>query len=261
MNPHRRMQVAGNWKMNTSLDDAKALVAGLASEPLATIETAVCPPFTWLVLVSMAVREHDWPLIVGAQDCSPYENGAYTGDISAAMLHPWCGMALAGHSERRRYHAESDELIGAKVRAIAQAGMAPVLCIGETQDERDTDQTEIVLARQLGGAFTSAGSIDLTGLVIAYEPVWAIGTGAAATAADAAAATAFIRAWLRAHASDIAETTRILYGGSVTPENAAELFAQPDVDGALVGGASLQVDAFNDIRRAAADLVLAANRD
>lgn len=252
MSTERRMLIAGNWKMNTSLDEALALVAGIANDDVPGIETAVFPPFPWLVPIAAAVQEHEWPLIVGAQDCSPHENGAYTGDISAAMVRPWCGMALAGHSERRRYHHESDTLIGEKVRAIAGAGMVPVLCVGETQEERDAGHTESVLERQLGGAFHAATGADLTNLVIAYEPVWAIGTGRAATAEDAAMATAFIRGWLAQQSAELADATRILYGGSVTPDNAAGLFAQSDVDGALVGGASLKATDFNRIRTAAA---------
>ena len=258
MNPSRRMLVAGNWKMNTSLDGALALVAGVAGESCAAIDTAVCPPYPWLVPVTNAVREHGWDVAVGAQDCSPHGDGAFTGEVSAAMLRPWCSLALAGHSERRRYHHESDELIGQKVRAIAAAGMIPALCIGETQDERDAGQTEAVLERQLRGAFAAAGPGSLRDLVIAYEPVWAIGTGVSATESDAASATAFIRAWLGEHAATIAQATRILYGGSVTPENAAGLFSQADVDGALVGGASLKAAAFNAIRQAAARLAGAA---
>ena len=252
------MLVAGNWKMHTSLDDALALVASVGGDSIAAIDTAVCPPFPWLVPVARAVRDQGWDVAVGAQDCSPHGNGAYTGDVSAAMLRPWCSLALAGHSERRRYHHESDELIGQKVRAIAGAGMAPVLCIGETQDERDAGKTEAVLERQLAGAFAAAGAEATRDLVIAYEPVWAIGTGVSATNADAASATAFIRAWLGEHAASVAAATRILYGGSVTPENAAGLFAQADVDGALVGGASLKATAFNAIRQAAASLAGAA---
>ncbi len=254
MSPERPMLVAGNWKMNTSLDEALALAAGVGNLTVSGIETAICPPFPWLVPVARAGREHGWQIVVGAQDCSAHGNGAYTGETSAAMLQPWCGMALAGHSERRRYHHESDALIGEKVRSIAGAGMIPVLCIGETQEERDADQTETVLERQLGGAFRAAQGADLNKLVVAYEPVWAIGTGQAATVQDAAAATAFIRGWLRQHATSLVGTTRILYGGSVTPDNAAGLFAQPDVDGALVGGASLKAADFNRIREAAAAL-------
>ena len=262
MSPARRMVVAGNWKMHTSLERALALVTGVGAEQYAAIDTAVCPPFPWLVPVANAVRGNGWAVSVGAQDCSPHDDGAYTGEVSSAMLRPWCALALAGHSERRRYHHESDELIGQKVRAIAGAGMTPVLCIGETQDERDAGKTERVLENQLQGAFAAAGPDALGKLVIAYEPVWAIGTGVSATESDAASATAFIRGWLGERAPAIAHSTRILYGGSVTPENARGLFAQPDVDGALVGGASLKAEAFNAIRQAAASLAgTAAPRD
>jgi triosephosphate isomerase len=188
---------------------------------------------------------------VGAQDCSHMQSGAYTGEVSAEMLvDQGCRWVILGHSERRQYHAESDDLVAAKLTAAVQAGLFPIVCVGETREQREAAEAEAVVERQLRGAL--AAQADLRGLVIAYEPVWAIGTGLTATPEQAQAMHAFIRQQLDGIDGVDAPATRILYGGSVKAGNAGELFAQPDIDGALVGGASLVAEDFLAIIRAAA---------
>lgn len=225
------------------------LLAGLrAAEPYAC-EVGVCAPFPYLADCVEALRGTS--IRTGAQDCSVHEQGAYTGDVSAAMLADvGCRCVIVGHSERRAYHAESDQLVALKARAALGHGLVPIVCVGETLAEREAGETEAVVRRQLGAVIDLLGA-DLARIVVAYEPVWAIGTGRTATPEQAQAVHAAVRAQL-CEAASSAAGVRILYGGSVKPDNAASLFAQPDIDGGLIGGASLKAADFIAICRAAA---------
>ena len=239
--------VAGNWKMNglrASLAELDTLKARLGD---ARAEVAVCPPAS--ILAEAVARAGGSPILIGAQDCHPGVAGAHTGDVSAEMLADLgARLVIVGHSERRTDHGETDALVRAKAEAAWRAGLIAVLCIGETAAERQTSQTLAVLDRQLARSVPDAATAAK--LVIAYEPVWAIGTGLTPTAADVADAHAFIRKRLTSRYGDTAEAVRILYGGSVKPSNAAELMAVANVDGALVGGASLKAEDFLGIASA-----------
>ena len=251
----RTMLVAGNWKMNLDEEQAVALATSLAnciSTP-ATIEVALVPPFPWLVPVRVALGSS--AILLGAQNCHQAPGGAFTGEVSASMLTPLCDFILAGHSERRHLFHESDELVGMKVDAILAAGSRAVLCVGETLADRDAGAAQTVVTRQLAAGLTRVDERSLPRVVVAYEPVWAIGTGIAATAADAQDMCASIRGWLAERFGGAGAAISVLYGGSVTPDNAAELFGQPDIDGGLVGGASLKSDSFQLIVSAAAAIV------
>lgn len=243
----RRPLVAGNWKMHGSRDSVAALLAGLANLRDGEADVVVCPAYVHLSQAIAACA--DLPIEVGGQDCSPVAEGAYTGDVSAVMLADiGCRWVILGHSERRSYHGESDERVAAKLGAALAAGLTPIVCVGETREQREAGEAEAVVASQLRGAL--AGQAGLTGLVIAYEPVWAIGTGLTASPEQAQAMHALIRSELAVNGVP-GDTTRILYGGSVKPGNAAELFTQPDIDGALVGGAALAAEDFTAIIAAA----------
>ena len=238
----RRTLVVGNWKMHGSRASVDALLgelAGSMSSPSA--EVAVCPSYVHIGLSLQ--RCAGTAVAVGAQDCSHMASGAYTGEVSADMLADLgCQWVILGHSERRQYHAESDHLVAAKLTAAIAAGVKPIVCVGETQEQRESGEAEAVVASQLRGAL--AAQSNLSGLVVAYEPVWAIGTGLTASPAQAQHMHAFIRACLSDFAATDAGATRVLYGGSVKAANAGELFAQPDIDGALVGGAALNAAEF-----------------
>ena len=254
MTPDVRLLVAGNWKMNglrADLGELKAIAEGV--EPLAKrIDTLICPPAT-LLYVATALAE-DSELMIGAQDCHAKESGAHTGDLSAAMIADCLAThTLVGHSERRTDHGESDADIRAKAEAAVAAGLVSVICIGETRSEREAGDTLFVLGRQLAGSVPDSATAKTT--VIAYEPVWAIGTGLTPSVADVTEAHAFIRKELEKRFGGEGAAMRILYGGSVKPGNAAELLAVPHVDGALVGGASLKAKDFLAICEAAAGLV------
>jgi triosephosphate isomerase len=244
----RRPLAAANWKMHLGREAALAWCRAVGAE-LATAQTAaevaVFPSFPLLPPVVAALA--NTPIEVGGQDLHAEEKGAHTGDVSGAQLaDAGCRLVLCGHSERRRDHAESDELVGRKVAAAARLGLWPLLCVGETREERRRGETFAVLERQLRAGLASAP----VRLIVAYEPVWAIGTGETATPELAEEAHAFLRGALAAVPPGIApERVRLLYGGSVTPENAAELAAQPEIDGFLVGGASLDPGKFIDIIR------------
>ena len=244
--------MAGNWKMNLDHLEANHLVQGLAmaladsDHDYAKCEVLVIPPFTDIRTVQTIVEADSLPLKYGAQDVSIHDNGAYTGEISTAMLTKLgCSYVVMGHSERREYHGESDQLVGAKARKALDAGMTPILCCGEALEVRRAGtHVEFVLG-QIRAALKGWSAQDVARIVIAYEPIWAIGTGETATAADAQEVCAAIRAALREDfGAEPAEATRILYGGSAKPGNIKELMAQPDVDGGLVGGASLKADSF-----------------
>ncbi|HEX5124098.1 MAG TPA: triose-phosphate isomerase [Rhodanobacteraceae bacterium] len=239
----RRPLVAGNWKMHGTRASAEALVASVVAKLPKAADAAVLPPFPY---VAELIAKHGRSgLAFGAQDSSEHAQGAYTGEVAAAMLKDiGCTYVLAGHSERRQYHAESDDLVARKFVAAQGAGLVPILCVGETLAERDGGETEAVIARQLEAVVARAGIGAFANAVVAYEPVWAIGTGRTATPEQAQAVHKFIRDKLAALDGTIAGSLRLLYGGSVKPSNAAELFGQPDVDGGLIGGASLVAGDF-----------------
>jgi triosephosphate isomerase len=245
--------VAGNWKMNpTSLADALDLAEAVATaaDGLAGIETVVCPPTIWLEQVAGAVARRR--VAVGAQTMHWEERGAFTGETSPAMLAGVARFVIIGHSERRQYDGETDERVGRKVAAAVAHGLRPIAAVGERADERHRGETATVVDRQVRAAIAGLPRLGGCGLVIAYEPVWAIGTGDAASGGDAQEAAAQIREILRELDLDGADEVPIQYGGSVTDANAGEFFSQPEIDGALVGGASLKPDAFAAILRAAA---------
>jgi triosephosphate isomerase (TIM) len=246
----RRPVVAGNWKMNPpSLDEAIALAEaveiGAAEVPRVT--TVVCPPTIWLRDVARAAPT----LHVGAQTMHDEDRGAFTGETSPLMLEGIATFVILGHSERREYDGETDEAVGRKVASAVAHRLRPIAAVGERAAERRAGETEAVVERQLRAALARLERLAGSGLVIAYEPVWAIGTGDAATGADAQAVAALIRGILRELDPASADEIPIQYGGSVTDANAAEFFTQPDIDGALVGGASLKAEVFTAILRAA----------
>jgi triosephosphate isomerase len=239
--------IAGNWKMNTTLAEATGLVIELRTliETITGVERVVCPPFISLAVVKEELEGSS--IKVGAQNLYFAEKGAYTGEISSLMLAPLCEYVIIGHSERRQYFHEDGQIINQKLLSAQAVGLKPVLCVGEKLAEKESGQTREVLKAQLDGALTG---VDLNSLVIAYEPVWAIGTGKAATGGQANETIGFIRHQVAKTGDDeTAQVIRILYGGSVTAANAIEFFTQTDIDGALVGGASLKAEEFAGIVR------------
>jgi triosephosphate isomerase len=251
----RRLFVAGNWKMTQTRASAVALareVAVGAKSAVSEVDVAVAPPFVYLAAVKEALGGSDVRL--AAQNAYFEEPGAFTGEVALDMLKDvGCEWVILGHSERRHILGESDELINRKVRAALGKGLGVILCVGELIEEREAGLTETVLDRQMKGGLAGVSAEQMAHVVMAYEPVWAIGTGLTATPAQAESAHAHLRNWLTSrYNSDVAEATRIQYGGSVKPDNAAELLAQPNVDGALVGGASLKAETFLPIVEAAA---------
>ncbi len=246
----RQGLVVGNWKMHGSRASVEALLGSLVSAGGASrAEVVVCPTYVHLAQTLDLCAGSS--IAVGAQDCSHMQSGAYTGEVAAEMLSELgCRWVILGHSERRQYHAESDDLVAAKLAAAVEAGLQPIVCVGEIREQREAGEAEAVVAAQLQGALT--GQNGLAALVVAYEPVWAIGTGLTATPEQAQDIHAFIRDCL-AGIDGVDETaTRLLYGGSVKAANAAQLFAQRDIDGALVGGAALVAEEFQAIIDAAA---------
>jgi triosephosphate isomerase len=243
--------VAGNWKMHPSDRQAAVALAQAVAEATtgARAEVVVCPPAIWLIEVAAALRGTS--VGVGAQTMHAEESGAFTGEISPLMLAGVARYVILGHSERRRYAGETDEAVAAKVASAVAHRLVPIAAVGESFEERSQGATKRVIERQLRAAISRLGRLAGSGLVVAYEPVWAIGTGDAASAADAQTAAAQIRGLLREADPDAAATIRILYGGSVAPGMAEAYFSQPDVDGALVGGASLDPAGFAAIVRAA----------
>ena len=244
--------VIGNWKMNLDVELAMALAeasAEIANQAEDDVGVGVAIPSLWIPLISSEYFETS--LLVGAQDSSPYASGAFTGDISAPMLSPWCSFAIVGHSERRQHHGEGDDLIRAKLDAVIGHDTAALLCVGEDQDERDGGRALDVVAQQVRHVTGHLDPGQQRNLLIAYEPVWAIGTGNTASPDDAQAMAAHIRDTIATIDPDAAAEVPILYGGSVNPGNAASFFAKDDIDGALVGGASLVAADFVAIVRAA----------
>jgi len=249
MNKERKLIIAGNWKMNKTAAEALDLVGDLKRElaSVKEVDIVVCPPFTALSEASKALLDSN--LRLGAQNMSEHGSGAFTGEICAAMLKEfWDRYVMLGHSDRRQYQQESHALIARKALAAHAASLKPIVCVGETLAEREAGRMEQVVGTQVAGSLAGLSTDQLVETVLAYEPVWAIGTGKTATAQQAQEVHAFIRAQLTAAYGDsVARRIRIQYGGSVKPSNARELMGQPDVDGALVGGASLEVRSFSEI--------------
>jgi triosephosphate isomerase (TIM) len=247
--------MAGNWKMHENHLEAIALVQKLAftltGRDYDAVEVAVLPPFTALRSVQTLIDGDKLRISYGAQDLSPYDSGAYTGDVSGPMLAKLgCDYVLAGHSERRQYHHETDEVVNAKVQAALRSEVTPILCLGESLDLRQSGKHVQHCTGQLDRSLKGISSDAVAAMVIAYEPIWAIGTGEVATPADAQEMTSAIRSRIsELHDAETATSVRILYGGSVKPDNVAPIMAQPDVDGALVGGASLDAGQFAQICR------------
>lgn len=244
----RKKLVVGNWKMHGNRAANAQLLGGLKEAGPWNADVAVCVPFVYIAETALALTGS--AIQFGSQDCSAHEQGAYTGEVSSAMLADvGCRYAIVGHSERRAYHAESDQLVADKAKAALAHGITPIVCVGETRAQREAGETEAVVKRQLAAVIHTLGHC-CGEMVVAYEPVWAIGTGLTATPEQAQAVHAVLRAQLQA-ATDRASKMRILYGGSVKADNAAELFSQADIDGGLIGGASLKVSDFAAICRAA----------
>jgi triosephosphate isomerase len=248
----RQKYVVGNWKLNGSLAGNEALLRAILGEvtPQPARNLAVCVPAPYLAQVRAILA--GTPVGWGGQDVSRFEKGAYTGDVSAAMLAEFgCRFSIVGHSERRTLFGDTDAVVAEKFAVARRAGLTPIFCVGETLEERERGVTEAVLARQLDAVLAVQGAAALDGALVAYEPVWAIGTGRTATAGQAQEAHAFLRGRVAGKDAGVAAALPILYGGSVKAANAAELFAMPDVDGGLIGGASLVAEDFLAIWRAA----------
>ncbi|PWF48331.1 triose-phosphate isomerase [Massilia glaciei] len=247
----RRKLVVGNWKMNGSLAGNEALLSGIAAGTgAAGADCAVCAPAPYLAQCQVALS--GGAVGLGAQDVSAQAAGAFTGEVSAAMLAEFgCRYAIVGHSERRAMHAESNELVANKAVAALAAGITPIVCVGETLAQREAGQTQQVVSAQLDAVLALLGEGDVAHIVVAYEPVWAIGTGKTATPEMAQEVHAQLRAQLKQTNAVAADTVQILYGGSMKPENAKELMAQPDIDGGLIGGAALKAADFLAIIHAA----------
>ena len=245
----RSSLIAGNWKMNGNLESAIELVEAIRAGDAGDAELAVCPPAVYLMKLGEMLAQSG--IALGAQNVCDRQSGAFTGEISASMLKECgCEYAIVGHSERRTLYGESDALVAARFEMAQQGGLTPILCVGETLDERNDGVTETVVARQIDAVIEASGIDAFARAVIAYEPVWAIGTGQVATPEQAQAVHAFIRARLEQLNAEIAAQLRILYGGSMNPANAAELLSQADIDGGLIGGASLKADDFLAIAQA-----------
>jgi triosephosphate isomerase len=249
MNKERRLIIAGNWKMNKTVAEALDLVRGLRIElgSVKEVDLVVCPPFTALADVSKAIMDSN--LRLGAQNMSEHNYGAFTGEIAAGMLKEFSvRYVILGHSERRQFYHETSDLVAKKARAAHAAALKPIVCVGETLQEREGGKTESVLDSQVRGSLAGLTREQIEETILAYEPIWAIGTGKTATSAQAQQAHAFIRKLLVSmYDENVARRVRLQYGGSVKPSNARELMSQTDVDGALVGGASLEDRSFSDI--------------
>jgi triosephosphate isomerase len=249
----RKRLVAGNWKMNGSRKSAAALFSAVvqAADSVADVEIAVFPPYPLLADGMRALS--DSSVALGAQNLAEHDNGAFTGEISGALIAEYgCRFVIVGHSERRTLYGESDATVARKFAAAQRHGLVPILCVGESLEERDAGATETVVTRQVGSVLDVVGEQGFANAVIAYEPVWAIGTGKTASPEQAQAVHAFIREKISGRDATIAGALRILYGGSVKASNAASLFGMPDIDGGLVGGASLDGEEFLSICQAAA---------
>lgn len=260
----RRLLVAGNWKMHGSVNLTAELISGVASSVSRIVgqnpmgfDVLVCPPAPYLAFASEQSNKQSVRVFVGAQNVSPYDSGAFTGEISLSMIAELgCAYVLVGHSERRELNGESDQLVAEKFAACvaSNSDVVPILCVGESLTEREEGNTESVVARQINAVIDKVGVTAMKNAVIAYEPVWAIGTGKTASPEQAQLVHAYIRGLLKEHDAEIANAIQLLYGGSVKPGNAEQLFAQPDIDGGLIGGASLDVESFAGICEAAQKL-------
>jgi len=251
----RNALVIGNWKMNgeTAVNHALvgALVKSLAEQPVSGVDIGICPPSVYLDAVGRQLK--DSPVFLGAQNLNEHDSGAFTGEVSAAMLRDLgCSAVIVGHSERRALYHEDDPAVAAKTVAALRAGLTPIVCVGETLAQRDAGRALEVVAAQVQAAVADLAADEFDRLVVAYEPVWAIGTGKTASPEQAQEVHAHIRAVLAEVAGEAGKSVRVLYGGSVNAANAAELFAKPDIDGGLIGGASLKANDFIAICRAAA---------
>lgn len=247
--------LVGNWKMNTTLAEAEQLArtaVDLAGSVGDAVDIGIAPPYPWLVPLSDIVK--DSGVRIGAQDCAATDNGAYTGDVSASMLAPYASFTIIGHSERRAYHNETDAVVKTKIGKALAAGLDVILCVGESEGEREAGEAKNVVRKQLEGALDGMDASDVAQLTVAYEPVWAIGTGKAATPDDAAEMSIYIREQLVARVGDAGNGVRILYGGSANDANAASFLAAESVGGLLIGGASLKPVAFSAMVEAAANL-------
>ena len=242
--------IAGNWKMNTLRDNARALVEAIRdyADGITGAEKIVCPPFLYLHDIKQALAGST--IAVGAQNAYWEEKGAFTGEVSITQVAEAATHVIIGHSERRQYFGETDDTVNRRVQAALAHNVIPIMCVGETQQQREAGETEAVLVRQTRGGL--AGVAVGASFIVAYEPVWAIGTGLAADATTAQEAIALIRKTVREIAGPVADSVRILYGGSVTPDNIGEYMASPDIDGGLVGGASLKADSFVGLIQGAA---------
>jgi triosephosphate isomerase len=250
----RRPLIAGNWKMNGTKAEAAEVLRGIIAgvSGMSKVDVAVCPPFPYLQVAEDMLKGTaiGW----GSQDVSAEEGGAFTGQVSAAMLNDFgCRYAIVGHSERRQFNGETDAIIARKYAQAQAAGLVPILCVGETLEERESGKTEEVVARHIDAVLSTAGPEALALGVVAYEPVWAIGTGVTATPDQAQEVHAFLRGRVAAKSRDVADGLRMLYGGSMKPGNAAELIGRPDIDGGLIGGAALKAADFVAICQAGED--------
>jgi triosephosphate isomerase len=246
----RASLIAGNWKMNGSMQSVIELVEGIKAGDRGQAELAVCPPAVFLMKVGGMLSGS--AIALGAQNVCDQQAGAFTGEISASMLKECgCRYVIVGHSERRSLYQESDRLVADRLAMALSVGLTPILCVGETLAEREQDVTEDVVARQLDAVLAISGIAGMGQSVIAYEPVWAIGTGKVASPEQAQAVHAFIRSKLEQEDASVAQQVQILYGGSMNPTNAAELLSQPDIDGGLIGGAALKADDFLAIAQSA----------
>lgn len=241
----RQPLVAGNWKLNGSLESVAALLSGITDRfsRVRNTEVAICPPCVYLEHAHQLLQGVD--IALGAQDCSDQKKGAYTGEVSAAMIREFgCKYIIVGHSERRHLYAESDATVAMKFERVRENNLIPILCVGETLKDRESGHTETVIARQLDAILERSGIEGFRHAVIAYEPVWAIGTGKTATPVQAQQVHAFVRSRLEVLDKEIAAHIRILYGGSMKPENASSLLQENDIDGGLIGGAALEAEDF-----------------
>jgi triosephosphate isomerase len=250
----RKNLIAGNWKMNANHLETIQMVQKLSyrldPSDYERVDVVVCPPFTALRSAQTVIETDHLSIRLGAQNVDWHESGAFTGEIAPSMLSKLSvSFVIVGHSERRQLFGESDEVVNMKAKAVIAAGMTPIICVGETESERDGDQAEVVVGAQVRAAIAGFDSETIASVVVAYEPIWAIGTGRTASADDAGAMCGFVRNQIREAVGDAADSTRILYGGSMNPGNVAGLMAKNDIDGGLVGGASLDPDTFASVIR------------
>jgi triosephosphate isomerase (TIM) len=248
----RKPIIAGNWKMNTTLEEATALARTVEQNASdhESVDRVLVPPYPWIVPVCSIVEGSG--ITVGAQNCYSETSGAFTGEVSPTMLAPHCTHVILGHSERRHILGETDEQIAAKVDAVLSTDLTVILCVGETLEERESDRAQDIVSQQLSAGLKNVDAAVMSRVVVAYEPVWAIGTGVAASTEDAQEMAAYVRALIiEQYGDDTGQRVRVQYGGSVKADNAAEILASPDIDGALVGGASLKADEFCAIIEAA----------